>query len=326
MLKVKDTVPSLSSSTLTEFAAHVAVGLSSSDGKYLSSRYLYDDLGSTLFEAITLLPEYGLTRADERLLRTHSPHIAQICGPLEAVAELGSGSGKKTIHLLHAALSASPNLTYYPIDVSAAALSACEREVADLCHVEGVCGDWTRGLSQISQQRRGDRPLLLLFLGSSVGNLQRQQLPEFFRGIHQELSPGDYFLLGADLVKDPERMIEAYDDPTGVTAAFNLNLLGRINRELDGNFDLRSFRHEARWNGSERRIEMHLTSLQDQTVRIGAVDCTYSFSAGETIWTESSHKFDVSELQSLAESNGFRSLQAWVDPEWPLAELLWQAD
>ncbi len=312
-------------SQLSEFASDIRNGLSpSATGRKLSPRFLYDDLGSSLFEAITLLPEYGLTRADERLLRLYAGEIARYCGALSAVAELGSGSGKKTTHILRSALSENAGLTYYPIDVSSAALSVCEREIGTLCRVAPVRRNWLEGLADLASDRQAG-PLLLLFLGSSIGNLERKEIPGFLNEVRSYLQPGDFFLLGADLVKDVGAMLAAYDDPTGVTAAFNLNLLGRINRELDGNFNLRCFRHEARWNREYRRIEMHLASLTDQRVHIGALDATYLFQAGETIWTESSHKFEVPELNDFALRTRFVPVAAWVDQQWPFAETLWRA-
>jgi L-histidine Nalpha-methyltransferase len=311
-------------SELSQFARDVAVGFSIADNKKIAPRYFYDDLGSALFEAITLLPEYGLTRADERLLGVHAGDMAREIGRLEIVAELGSGSGKKTLPVLNSILQRNPQLMYRPIDISAAALAACEREIGSLCEVKPVCNDWLQGLTQVAREREKDLPLLLLFLGSSIGNLEREEIPGFFCDLRSHLLPGDFFLLGADLVKDIDTMIAAYDDPTGVTAAFNLNVLGRINRELQADFDLRAFAHEVRWNGEERRIEMHLLSCRDQDVFIGALDSSWHFDAGETIWTESSHKFTEEELNQFAQQSGFAPIATWVDKEWPFAEALWQ--
>lgn len=309
---------------LSEFAADVAEGLSGLGQKKLSPRYFYDDLGTSLFEAITLLPEYGLTRADERLLRNYSGEIASHAGRLSIVAELGSGTGKKTKHILKAVTRQNGNVLYRPIDVSAAALEACELELQDVCKVEPVCGDWVTGVEEIARTRSGSDALLLLFLGSSVGNLERESLVEFFRSLKAHLRPGDFLLLGADMVKDPEMMLAAYDDPTGVTGAFNLNLLGRMNRELNADFDLRSFAHEVRWNEEDRRIEMHLLSCREQSVYVGALENSLKFRAGETIWTESSHKFDEDELTDCARRSGFTTVATWVDQDWPFAETLWR--
>ena len=309
---------------LTQFAADVAEGLASPGQKKLSPRYFYDDLGSSLFEAITLLPEYGLTRADERLLRSYSGEIASLTGGLSTVAELGSGTGKKTKYLLKALTDTGSELIYRPIDVSQAALGACELELRAVSEIQPICGDWLEGMREIARTRAGDRPLLLLFLGSSVGNLERGELVSFFESIKQHLRAGDFLLLGADLVKDPEMMLAAYDDPTGVTGAFNLNVLGRMNRELDGEFDLRSFAHEVRWNADDRRIEMHLLACRDQSVYVGALETSFDFRAGETIWTESSHKFSECDLDDLAHKSGFATVATWIDRDWPFAETLWQ--
>ena len=318
-------MPAITELQLSPFALDVAEGLSTDGQKKISPRYFYDDLGSVLFEAITLLPEYGLTRAEERLLNSHAPDILSVTGPVSAVAELGSGSGVKTRHILKAALRFENQFIYHPIDVSAGALTACERQNSDLTTVAPVRGDWMDGLAEIARARVSDRPLLLLFLGSSIGNIARHDLSAFLQAVRAHLRSGDFFLLGIDLVKEVRRMLAAYDDPTGVTSAFNLNLLGRMNRELDANFDLRAFSHEVRWDETERRIEMHLRSRQEQSVRIAALDSVFHFRNGETIWTESSHKFAESELSFLALENGFFPASIWIDRDWPFAEALWQA-
>jgi L-histidine Nalpha-methyltransferase len=315
-------MPTISGPVLSALAEDVADGLSR-DQKQLPSRYLYDDLGSALFEAITLLPEYGLTRADERLLNRHSCDIAAAVDAVPTVCELGSGSGKKTRYVLEALRSRYGQVAYRPIDVSSAALDMCAKEVSDISEVQPVCADWIDGLGEVSLSRMAG-PLLVLFLGSSIGNLEPRFVPDFLSRIRSALCPGDLFLLGADLVKNVNTMIAAYDDPTGVTAAFNLNILGRLNRELDAGFDLRSFIHEVRWNSEYRRIEMHLMSCCDQTVAIRGLDAAFRFYAGETIWTESSHKFLEPELSQLALENGFEPSNIWIDREWPFAEALWR--
>lgn len=311
---------------LGQFAIDVAEGLSCAKQKKIAPRYFYDDLGSALFDAITLLPEYGLTRADEKLLRLHANNIISETGALSIVAELGSGSGQKTRHILAAAARLQGDVLYHPIDVSRRALAACERQLCDISEVQPVCADWIEGLQQIARSRTGSQPLLLLFLGSSIGNLDRCEIIDFLQHVRSNLRPGDFFLLGADLVKDVDTMITAYDDPTGVTAAFNLNVLARINRELDADFDLRSFTHEVRWNSEERRIEMHLLSCRNQVAYIGSLNTAFEFRAGETICTEFSHKFTQSELLSYARLSGFTPIEMWVDKTWLFAEALWQVD
>ena len=316
-------MPSIAKPTLSAFALDVENGLITSGQKQISSRFFYDDLGSSLFEAITLLPEYGLTRADDRLLQTHAAEIVQAAGPIVTTTELGSGSGKKTRYILEALNRTNGRSLYRPIDVSAAALATCEKETNDLTAVDPVCADWLDGLRLVSSTR-SPGPLLLLFLGSSIGNLERSHIVEFLQQVHRILHPGDLFLLGVDLVKDVDTMLGAYDDPTGVTAAFNLNILGRINRELGGDFDLRSFAHEVRWNADERRIEMHLLSGHNQSVFIRDLDTSVNFQAGETIWTEASNKFSPDELLDFSHAAGFETVNLWIDEQWPFAEVLWR--
>jgi dimethylhistidine N-methyltransferase len=305
-----------------EFAADVRAGLSKPQ-KELHSKYLYDELGSSLFDAITHLPEYGLTRADERLLRRHAGDISRLIPVPGAVIELGSGIGRTTRYVLTALERSGPRLRFFPIDVSGDALARCEHDLADIADVRPLEQSYLDGLASAVAERGDGETLLVLFLGSTIGNFERPCAVEFLRDLGRSLKPGDALLVGADLVKEPERMLLAYDDPTGITAAFNLNLLGRINRELDGDFNLRNFQHEARWDERERRIEMHLRARVHQTVSIAAADLTVRFEESETIWTESSHKFEISELADLAEPAGFRIEAQWVDGEWPFVESLW---
>jgi dimethylhistidine N-methyltransferase len=308
---------------VSEFAADVRAGLSKPQ-KELHSKYFYDDLGSALFEAITHLPEYGLTRADERLLRIHAADIASLISSPCAVIELGSGTGKKTRSILTALQRpASGRLRFFPIDVSADALARCAHDLADVADVHPLQQSYLDGMASAIAERKSGESLLVLFLGSTIGNFERPCAAEFLRNLSQCLQPGDALLVGADLVKDRERMLAAYDDPTGLTAAFNLNVLGRINRELGSDFDLRHFEHQAIWNESERRIEMHLRSRKAQTVSIAEADMTVQFQSGETIWTESSHKFHAAETAALASQTGFRIAAQWVDEKWPFVESLW---
>jgi len=308
------------STAAREFASDVRAGLAKPQ-KELHSKYLYDELGSSLFEAITHLPEYGLTRADERLLQRHAPEIAGLAPSPLAVIELGSGVGQKTRHLLQA--FDTPGLRYYPIDVSADALARCTRDLSDLAEVHPLVQSYLDGMASATSERQAGESLLVMFLGSTIGNFERKCGMTFLRDLHRALLPGDVLLLGADLVKEPARMVVAYDDPTGVTGAFNLNLLGRINRELGADFQLRDFEHQALWNKEQRRIEMHLRSRLDQTAFIAEADCAVNFRAGETIWTESSHKFLLEELDAMAAQTGFETAGQWVDEDWPFAENLW---
>ena len=312
------------STLVDEMALDVRAGLSGPGQKSLPSRYLYDDLGSALFEAIGYLPEYGLTRADERILRAHAPEIVAAAGRPRTVVELGSGSGRKTRWILEALGTQRRPVAYYPIDISSAALLRCELELSRLpgVRVEPTEADYLSGLSLVASQRRNDEPLLLLFLGSTIGNFEPKDATEFIREVRRRLRPGDGFLLGTDLVKPKTVLIPAYDDALGVTAAFDLNLLHRMNRELDAEFDLDRFQHEARWNAKERRVEMHLVARSAHTVRIQAIDLGVDFRAGESIWTESSYKFDAGEPKRIAGRTSYSCVGQWLDGEWPFAESL----
>jgi len=314
----------LSSLLDTPLAHDVAQGLSSKGQKSIPSKYLYDELGSILFDAITVLPEYGLTRADGRILRTNADRIVAALPQDFAIAELGSGTGAKTRWILEAAIRRSGSLVYYPIDISETAVLQCAKvlETIDGLTIAPQTATYLDGLANVARHRSPQQSLLVLFLGSTIGNFDYAAAREFLRSIRSLLRPGDALLLGTDLIKPMPQMLLAYDDPTGVTAAFNLNLLGRLNRELDAGFDLRRFRHQARFNQEESRIEMHLVSTTAQTVEIGAIGERYSFREGETIWTEGSYKFRRSEIQSLAGETGFLTGGQWTDHEWPFAETL----
>ncbi|MGH9660912.1 MAG: L-histidine N(alpha)-methyltransferase [Bryobacteraceae bacterium] len=300
------------------FARDVRDGLGRAGQKRLSPRYFYDAVGSALFEAITRLDEYGLTRADERLLRRHARDIAGHAGQPCAVAELGSGTGRKTRWLLEALAP----VVYYPIDLSEAALADCERDLSRLPAVRVVpmARSYADGLGEIPRAA-GER-LLVLFLGSTIGNFDPPGREWLFRQVRALLSPGDAFLVGADLQQSEEALQLAYDDPAGVTAAFNLNLLARINRELGANFDLARFRHAARYDARERRVEMHLRSLADQRVAIPAAGIEIALREGETIWTESSYKFAAGDLAALAAACRFDCAAQWIDAQWPFCEML----
>jgi dimethylhistidine N-methyltransferase len=314
------------SAPAAQFASDVRAGLAKPGQKELPSKYLYDDVGTALFEAITLLPEYGLTRADERILRRHAGAILERLHEPLTVVELGSGSGRKTRWILEA-LSHSGPATYYPIDISGSALARCRVELSSVESI-GIVGlerPFLEGLGEAAERRGAREALLVLFLGSSIGNFERPAAEEFLREIRRRLAPGDALLVGTDLVKPVGDLIAAYDDPAGVTAAFNLNLLARINRELGGDFALRQFAHEARYNQARRRIEMHLVSRRRQTVSIPAANLAVRFEEGETIWTEACHKFFPGELRQMAGRCGFACDSQWVDPEWPFAESLWVA-
>ena len=308
---------------LDDLAQDVRAGLTRPGQKELPSKYFYDDVGSALFEAICVLPEYGLTRADARLLReTADMVVARLATPT-IVAELGSGSGKKTRFVLEALALRQPVL-YHPIDISGAALAQSEKELGliDRVSILGFEAEYLDGLAAVAKRREPGQKLLVLFLGSTIGNFDRPAGEAFLRRVREALRPDDRLLLSTDLVKPEPVLLAAYDDPAGVTSAFNKNLLHRINRELDATFDLKRWRHRAVWNSVERRVEMHLQSMAEQTVQIRRARLAVRFKEGETIWTESSHKYTTEEVVELAERTGYACEAQWTDREWPFAQSL----
>jgi len=316
-------VHAIPSNATYEFAADVRAGLMRRGQKELPSKYFYDNVGSALFEVISHLPEYGLTRADERLLRRHADEIVdRLAGPV-AVAELGSGSGKKTRWLLEA-FCRRQRTSYYPVEISRSALVMCERELSDIdaISIVGFEREYLDGLLEVAAYRKSGQRLFVLFLGSTIGNFDRPAGVKFLADVRGILEPGDSLLLGTDLEKPSSQLLRAYDDELGVTAAFNLNLLARVNRDLGANFDLRQFAHEARINRETRSVEMHLVSKRRQSVTVPAAEVVVEFVQGESIWTESSHKYAVEEIIETAARAGFRCETQWIDEEWPFAESL----
>jgi L-histidine Nalpha-methyltransferase len=315
--------PTLAKYSLSEFAEDVRWGLTKDGQKEIHSKYLYDEVGSALFEVITVLPEYGLFRADERLLRENAESIAaSLPAGQVVVAELGSGTGRKTVWLLDALAKKQP-IVYSPIEISAKALDQCSKELGQLHNVDvrPLQQPYLDGLLSVAAARKPGEQLLVLFLGSTIGNFEL-----FLAEVRQALVPGDALLLSADLEKPLSQLLPAYDDPLGVTASFDLNVLARMNRELEADFDLSAFRHLARYDAAERRIEMHLVSTRAQRVMIPRAHCSVPFIEGETIWTESSHKYRPEELKQMGRRSGFRPLRQWVDAEWPFAQTLFIAE
>jgi dimethylhistidine N-methyltransferase len=316
-------VHAIPSNATYDFAADVRDGLSRDGQKELPSKYLYDDVGSALFEVVSRLPQYGLTRADERLLRRHASEIVdRMTGPV-AVAELGSGSGKKTRWLLEA-FCRRQHTSYYPVEISHSALVMCERELSDIdaISIVGFEREYLDGLLEVASYRKIGQRLCVLFLGSTIGNFDRPAGVKFLGAVRSILQPGDGLLLGADLEKPTAQLLGAYDDELGVTAAFNLNILARTNRELGADFDLREFAHLAKINPAARSVEMHLRSKRRQIVNIRDAEISVEFQEGETIWTESSHKYSAEEVVETARDAGFRCESQWIDEEWPFSENL----
>lgn len=297
----------------------------SKEQKSLPCTYLYDARGSALFEAICDLPEYGLSRAGLRLLQEHAadllPHLRW---PL-TVVELGSGTATKTRLLLTTLGAAAPTpLAYHAIDISAAALRLCAENLRDLSnlHVRTHVNTYLEALTQIVARRAPNEQLLVLFLGSTLGNFTPLAAQRFLRGVCRRLSPGDRLLLGTDLNQDPAQLRRAYDDATGITAAFNLNLLARLNRELGATFDVSEFAHQVRINDAATCVQMHLCARRPQRVAIPGAGMQVRFAADETIWTESSHKFTCTGVRRLAGAAGLHCLKQWIDGTWPFAHSL----
>lgn len=310
-------------SSAAEFAADVRAGLARAPQKELPSKYLYDEVGSALFEVITVLPEYGVTRSEEKLLTRYANEIVEALPADVKVAELGSGSGRKTRRILEALCRKRPT-SYYPIEISRAALQLCRRELADIERISivGYERDYLAGLAEVSRQRKPGEQLCVLFLGSTIGNFVRLAATRFLRDIRAMLRPGDTLLLGTDLVKPVDTLVAAYDDSIGATAAFNLNLLSRINRELNADFDLHDFEHVARFNPDVRSIEMHLRAKCDVHVHVRSASLDIEMREGETIWTESSHKYHADEIPSIATDAGFTCEHQWIEKDWGFAESL----
>ncbi len=239
------------------FAEDVLQGLTRRGQKTIPACWLYDAVGSSLFEVITLLPEYGLTRADGALLKSAAHEIITAAGHPKLIVELGSGTGSKTRHLLSEAAKRGEQVRYAPIDISRAALDCCEAALASLegVSIEPIEADYLDGIDLALEDRRPGEQVLILFLGSTIGNFNREETVPFLRSIRQRVDEGDSLLLGADLVKPKATLLRAYDDSIGVTAAFNLNLLARMNRELDAEFQLAQFAHEARYDERPRELK-----------------------------------------------------------------------
>ncbi len=303
-----------------QVAAAVRAGLASTP-KRLPPWLFYDETGSRLFDQITELPEYYLTRTERAILARHAgAMIAQAAGarsqrcPRLRIAELGAGSAEKTRILLRAAVELQGSVLYQPVDVSATALLAAqariEREIPAV-RVRPLAMDYTNGFA-FEPSGPGERRLVL-YIGSSIGNFEPEEAAHLLAKVRAQLHPGDGMLLGVDLVKDEQMLLAAYDDSAGTTAAFNKNMLARLNRDLGANFDPDAFLHRAVWNPGHSRMEMHLESRLAQRVQLAALDFVADFAAGETIHTENSYKYQPGQAEALLAGAGFAPASAWTD-------------
>lgn len=300
---------------LTGFAEDVRKGLSAPQKRFLP-KYFYDELGSQLFEAICLLPEYYLTRAENEIIERYSDQIVASVQGNKTLLEMGSGSASKTRLIIEALLRRQQELLFIPVDISASALESSSRILLQSyprLKIEAYAADYFAGLAELGKKPRART--LALFLGSNISNFDIEEAHRFLRALRNVLQQGDALLLGADLKKDPAVLEAAYNDALGVTSAFNLNVLTRINRELGGTFDLRSFQHKAFYNEEMGRIEIYIESLVDQRVRIEKLDLEVEFAAGELIHTENSYKYDIAGIERLAAETGFELSHTWLDSQ-----------
>jgi dimethylhistidine N-methyltransferase len=295
--------------------------------KQLQPKYFYDALGSRLFDAICALPWYRITRAEMALLRRHGRAILTAWDEPPALVDLGCGTAVKTAALLEQAPAGRPGRRVHLVDVSEEALDAAERGLA---RFEGLTvvrhpASWEDGVRAAAAARPRRGAMLVQFFGSNIGNLHPPVAEAFLRSIRAALAPGDGLLLGADLVKPERELRLAYDDPLGLTAAFNKNVLLRLNTLLGADFDLDAFDHRAVWNRLDSRVEMHLVSRRPQRVHIPGADCTVTLEAGEPIWTESSYKYRPDDVLLMGEMAGFACREQWIEDDARFALTLFHA-
>ena len=311
----------------TIFAKDVLKGLSSRP-KALSSKYFYDDEGSRLFQEIMELPEYYLTACEYEIFEIQSDEILRELdsgtGSLDII-ELGAGDGTKTAVLIEHFLSRDIELTFSPIDISQQALDDLTSRFEDQfpgLKMAPRCGDYFEILHSLLSQQAGQR--VVMFLGSNIGNFDREAATAFFRHLASEMNPGDLLFIGFDLQKDPRVIVPAYDDAAGVTAAFNLNLLRRINRELGGNFDLSKFSHYANYRPIEGSARSYLISREDQDVHIESLGRTFHFDQWEAVFVEISQKYSLRLIDELASSAGFEVKRNFFDSRKYYCNSLWK--
>jgi dimethylhistidine N-methyltransferase len=313
--------------TVKDFAADVRRDLALTP-RQVQSKYLYDALGSCLFEAICRLPWYRITRAEGRLLSRWSTQVVETLSDPLTLVELGCGNGEKIAMIAEALRSRRRTVSVHLIDISPTALEQSERTLNRFEHVSvvGHRATYEEGLRRAAAERTGRGTMFVLFLGSNIGNFDTPAAHEFLAEIRGALRPGDALLLGADLVKPERELLLAYDDPLGVTAAFNKNLLARMNTQLQADFVLAAFDHQAVWSPEHRRVEMRLVSRRAQEVTILRADTTVRFEPGEFIWTESSYKYSPEQVIAMGAAAGFRALEQWIESDARFALTLFLAE
>ena len=323
----------ISASAVLDFDPAIGLARDVADGltkrpKRLPAKYFYDALGSQLFEAICELPWYKITRGERTLLERHAGGILSDLGSDGWLVELGSGSGAKLSVLLSRLPEGRESIDVHMVDISPSALESSRLTLARHSSVAVVGHEATYevGLQQALGQRDGSGPALVLFLGSNIGNLTPDDAHRFLRNIRNQCRPGDRFVLGADLVKPESELLLAYDDPLGVSAAFNKNLLARLNRELGADFNLARFEHRVMWNAEASRVESYLESQTEQVVCITGAECCVRLTEGERIWTESSSKYEPETLVAMGERAGFVLRDQWIEADSRFALTLFTAD
>lgn len=305
-----------------EFAKNIEKGLNDKQ-KHISPKFFYDKKGSRLFEEICMQPEYYLNRIESQILKNSVDEILKIIGGQEiSVIELGNGNSLKTRILLGPFLAKLKSVAYFPIDVS---LKMLKKSIRDLLReyanlqIYGICSDYVSGIVKINEfmklKRKIPNKKFIIFLGSSIGNFDPKDAIDFLHSIARYVRKYDLLLIGIDLEKDKSILDRAYNDKNGITAKFNFNVLTRINRELDGEFNLSSFEHKSFYNVHKHRIEMHLKSKLDQQIRIGAIGKMFYFKKGETIHTENSYKYSLHRLNKLIKKAGLQVIRNFTDPD-----------
>lgn len=308
-----------------EFAQDVKRGLTSNP-KHLFPKYLYDELGSRLFEAICEVDEYYLTRAEDEILTSHAEEIVSTIPECKTLIELGSGSAEKTRRIIEALIRQRGELLFVPIDISASALTESSHALLDSypeLRIDAYAADYFQALEALKLDSK--EPVLVLFLGSNIGNFEPDDALNFMRAIRKMLRKRDALLLGADLKKEPATLEAAYNDSLGVTRSFIVNELERINRELGANFDLWAFGLRSFYNEALGRVEIYLESLRAQTVEVRGLELSLSFNAGERIHMEHAYKFDPEGLRILGNKSGFDLQRTWLDKQNRFSSNLFRA-
>lgn len=310
---------------MSSFAADIENGLSASP-KFILPKYFYDDKGSKLFKSITAVEEYYPTRCEQEILSIHKSSFLKIIQHYHKkfdLVELGSGDGQKTKTLINHFLAHSVNFKYIPVDICNEENERLKKDLAAKfpnLKVKPVAGDFIECLSELKRSRSGK---VILFLGSTIGNLPEKECRKFLKSLRKSMKKNDMLLLGFDLKKHPRLIADAYNDSKGLTRDFNLNLLQRINRELDGNFDPQSFEHFPSYDPASGKAKSFLVSKTSQKVFIGKLQKEFSFDAGEVIFTEMSRKFSIQDIEDLSEACGFKIKEHFIDSRNFFADSLW---